>query len=217
MGKRREPRTETSLPVRIFGTDAEGKVFSESVLTVDLSHSGAKLSGVRARIKPGDIIGMSNGQNKSRFSVQWVGQPATARAGQIGLFNLAPAKSLWEVALPAPKVDPYRDRSLGSDRRQHPRMRCTNSVQLHPPGQAPIWGKAVDLSTGGCFVEMPIPLALGTKVRIGLWLNENKLLFNGKVVNSRPGFGIGIQFIELPEEMAEQLRKFLRSISQIRS
>src|ERR1700738_3135903 len=98
MGKRQEPRTETTLPVRIFGTDAEGKVFSENVFTVDLSHSGAKLSGVRARIKPGDIIGMSHGQNKSRFSVQWVGQPATARAGQIGLFNLTPEKSLWEVA-----------------------------------------------------------------------------------------------------------------------
>jgi hypothetical protein len=203
------------LPVRIFGTDADGRVFSESIFTVDISHTGAKLSGVQARIKPGEVIGITHGKNKSRFCVKWVGQPGTPLAGQIGVLNISPEKYIWDLTLPAAGFDPYKSAS-GSDRRQHARLKCVNSVQLHPEGQAaPIWGKAVDLSTGGCFVEMSIPLELGTKLKIGLWLSENKLLLSGKVVNTRPGFGIGVQFVQVTPQDAEQLQLFLKSITQI--
>jgi hypothetical protein len=219
MGQRREPRTESRFPVRIFGTDAEGKVFSENVFTVDISRAGARLSGVRARIKTGEIVGISHGANKSRFTVKWIGSPGTAREGQIGVQNITPEKNVWDVVVPTIAVDTYTHKpSLGSERRQHPRMKCSNSIQLHPEGQAaPIWGKAMDLSTGGCFVEMPMPLPRGTKLRIGLWLNETKLLLTGKVVNSRPGFGVGIQFIEMLPQDGERLRQFLKSITQLRS
>lgn len=216
MGKRQEPRTETALPVRIFGTDADGRVFSENVVTVDISRSGAKLKGVQARIKPGEIIGITHGAHKSRFQVKWVGQSGTPRAGQIGVMNATPEKYIWDVALPAPAMDPFR-RQSASDRRQHPRMQCVNSVQLQPDGQAaPIWGKAADLSLGGCFVEMPVPLPIGTKLKISMWLSQSKLSLRGKVVNSRPGFGIGVQFVEIKEPDAVQLRQFLQSISQVR-
>jgi hypothetical protein len=216
MGQRREPRTESKLPVRIFGSDANGRIFSENVFTIDISRSGAKLTGVQAQIKPGEIIGLTHGQNKSRFTVKWVGQPNTPKSGQIGVVNLTPEKSIWNVPLPEARIDPYRAQMTGSDRRRHPRMKSMNSVQLHPEGQAaPIWGKAADLSTGGCFVEMSIPLPIGTKLKIGLWLKDNKLLLQGKVVNSRPGFGIGVQFIEVPEADAENLRGFLSSITQV--
>jgi hypothetical protein len=217
MGERREPRTETKLPVRIFGTDANGQVFSENVFTLDISHSGAKLSGVQAQIKPGEIIGITHGQHRSRFSVKWVGRPGTPQAGQIGVLNVAPEKYIWDVSVPAAGIDAYgRTSSSRTDRRQHARMKCTNSVQLQPEGQAaPIWGKISDLSSGGCFVEMPNPLPRGTKLRIGLWLNENKLLLKAKVMNSRPGFGIGIQFTEVSDGDAEQLRRYLQSITHV--
>ena len=218
MGQRREPRIESRLPVRIFGTDAGGKVFSESVFTLDISREGAKLEGVRAKIKVGEIVGISHGANKSRFAVRWVGQAGTPRDGQVGVQNLTPEKDIWNVTVPSTRIDTYLQRSSSgsSDRRQHPRMKCTSSIQLHPEGQtAPIWGKAVDLSTGGCFVEMPMPLPRGTRVKLGLWLNQTKLTVNGRVVNSRPGFGVGIQFAELSAQDAEYLRQFLKSITQI--
>src|ERR1700693_1656699 len=167
MGQRHEPRSETRLPVRIFGTDAEGKLFTENVFTVDISREGAKLSGVRAQIQIGEVIGVSHGPNKSRFAVKWAGQPGTPREGELGLQNITPEKYIWSVALPGVSADTYgRKSGAGSDRRQNPRMKCSNSIQLHPEGQAaPIWGKAQDLSTGGCFVEMPMPLPKGSKIR----------------------------------------------------
>lgn len=190
-------------------------MFSENVVTVDVSRSGAKLKGVSAEIKPGEIIGISHGANKSRFNVKWVGQPGTPRAGQIGVLSLSPEKSIWDLALPSAGIDSFRSLSA-SDRRQYGRMQCLNSVQLQPDGiSAPIWGKASDLSMGGCFIEMPVPLAIGTKLRISLWLKQTKLSLKGKVVNSRPGFGNGIQFTEVSPSDAELLRVFLQSISQM--
>jgi hypothetical protein len=212
MGERREPRKEVRLPVRIFGTDDRGRAFSENVFTADISHSGAKLTGVQSQIKPGEIIGMAYEKKRGRFFVKWVGQAHTPQEGQIGLQNASPEKFSWDYALPDSGIDQFGQQSAGADRRKYPRVKSGNSVELHPQGEsAPIWGKAADLSLGGCFVEMPIPLKKGTMLKVGLWIKDGKLWVNAKVVNSRPGFGIGIQFMELSQEDAERLKQFLRN------
>lgn len=225
MSKRREPRQQVRLPVRIFGTDAAGQVFSEHAFTIDISRCGARVSGVQAQVKVGEIVGVTHGQNKGRFVVKWVGQPATGNAGMLGLSSVTPERSIWGVPLPASRIDVYQTRSTsglagqssGAERRQHPRLKCVNSVQLLPEGQtAPIWGKAVDLSIGGCFVEMPMPLPRGTRLKIAIWIREDKLWATGKVVSSRPGFGIGVQFTEISPRDAQQLAEFLKSITAIR-
>ncbi len=228
MGKRREPRHPIRIPVRIFGTDAEGQIFSENVFSFDISHTGARLDGVKTRLKPGEVVGVSQGQKKSRFCIQWVGQPGTITAEQVGLVSVAPDKNIWDAPLAAMGPDPFvesspanqrrktPDRRQASDRRGTGRLKCMISVQIHPSGQsAPIWGKAVDISIGGCFIEMPIPLQKGTKLSIGIWIKENKIQAMGRVVNSRPGFGIGVQFAEMSELDIAQLKDFLKSITQI--
>jgi PilZ domain len=221
MGKRREPRQQVRLPVRIFGTDANGRAFSENVFTADVSRQGARIVGVRSQIKEGEVIGMSHGANKGRFAVRWVGGAGTDRAGEIGLANSTPDKTLWNLLLEPPRADTFVGakvtRQSGAERRGSPRLKCVNSVQLQPEGEpAPIWGKAIDLSVGGCFVEMPIPLRQGTRLKIAVWIKEAKLWATGKVVNSRPGFGIGVQFTSMSPQDTEQLRQYLTSITQLR-
>jgi PilZ domain len=217
MGQRREARKEVRLPVRIFGTDAAGRTFSENVFTVDVSHEGVRLTGVQAKLKIGETVGLAYGQGKGRFSVKWAGQTGTPKQGEIGLQNVAPSKPLWDFPLPPCAFDSYRGPTTkGPERRRHPRMKSMNSVEVHPEDQtAPIWGRATDLSVGGCFVEMQVPLREGSKVKVGLWVNEIKLWATGKVVNSRPGFGIGIQFAELSKVDADRLQQFLRSIARL--
>lgn len=232
MGKRREPRKQVNLPVRIFGTDASGQIFSENVVTEDISREGARLSGVKSSLKSGEIVGLSYGPNKGRFYIKWIGEPGTPRQGQIGLGSVGAAnKSLWDVPLPEARIDNFvagnpiierfsrplssgRPRFSGMERRQHPRMKCMTSVQLIPDDQAPIWGNALDLSIGGCFVEMAIPLKVDTKLKIGIWIQETKLWASGSVVNSRPGFGVGIRFSSMSDADAIKLVDYLRSITQ---
>ena len=68
---------------------------------------------------------------------------------------------------------------------------------------------------GGCFVEMPIPLRQGVKLKMALWIRETKLWTRAKVVSSRPGFGIGLQFTEIADADKAVLKDFLRSITRI--
>ncbi len=68
MAKRREPRVELQLPIRVFGTDINGKAFSEKIVTIDVSRRGVKLSKVQAQTKVGETIGMTYGQTKGRLS-----------------------------------------------------------------------------------------------------------------------------------------------------
>jgi hypothetical protein len=215
MGKRREPRKEIRVPVRIFGTDSGGQIFSEKVFTVDVSQQGLQLSGVQAHPSVDEIVGVTYGTTKTHFRVKWVGQAGSAKAGHIGLLNLSPEKSLWDFPLPPPSFDAsVRD---ARDRRTSPRLKSTNSAEVYPSGQtAPIRTRTADISVGGCFLEMPNPLPKATQIKIALWVKDYKLWATGEVVTSTPGFGIGVKFIEMTDQDKNQLREFLDSTIRIR-
>lgn len=212
MGNRREPRNLTQLPVRIFGTDATGRVFSQKATTVNVSKHGVEIEGVTVKLKLDEIVGVTHGLNKGHFRVRWVGDPATPRAGHVGLLNLNVEKTFWDFPLPGPTPDDFKVNLV--ERRRHARVKCTISVELHPEGSAIVWGKASDLSPGGCYVEMPTPLPLATKLKLGVWIRERKLWASGKVTNSTPGFGIGVQFTDMSENDKQLLAEFFKSVQQ---
>jgi hypothetical protein len=210
MGKRREARKSLSLPVRIFGTDRGGRIFSENVTAAEVSQNGAKLTGVRTALRVDEIIGLTYGKSKVHFKVKWAGEPGSPREGEIGLLNLTPEKPLWDFALPSAAVDDFR--FANKDRRQSARVKCSISAELHPVGQPVIWGKVSDLSLGGCFLEMPIPLPVNTKFEVALWLGETKLRLKGEVASSSPGFGIGVRFTNISPESQESLRRHMQIV-----
>lgn len=197
------------MTVRIFGTDSTGHVFSDSVSTVNISFEGAMLAGVQRPIKPGEIIGLTYGKNKARFCVRWVGEPGTPNQGRMGVQSVMPTNCIWDVPLPPRAPDVTSKYAVA---RRHARLKCTSSVQLNANGEPPVWSKAGDLSEGGCFVEMMIPVKAGTRLKISLWLQDDKVVAEGVVVHSRPAYGVGIQFTEMSRRDAERLREFLKSL-----
>jgi hypothetical protein len=207
-----EPRKAVEVPVRIFGTDHDGKPFSENLITVDVSIHGAKLRGVKAKLQAEEIVGLTYGKTKSHFRVKWVGNPGTPTEGLIGLLNLNPSKPFWDFPLPALDSETGEAAPFG-ERRRWPRVKCSVSLELHPTEQTVIWGKASDLSQGGCFVEMSIPLPIGTSFDIALWLGESKLYLRGQVVSLQPGFGNGVSFIDVAPADQERLRQFIEKIA----
>lgn len=210
----REQRKQVALTVRIFGTDSTGHVFSDSVSTVNVSFEGAMLSGVKRPIQAGEIIGLTYGKNKARFRVQWVGQAGTSNQGRIGIQNVLRTNCIWDLPLP-PRSAEENSRSNYAVARRYARVKCSNSVQLNSNGTPPVWSKAADISEGGCFVEMMIPVKEGTRLKISLWLKEDKVMAEGVVVHSRPAYGVGIQFTEMSKPDAERLREFLKSVSRL--
>jgi hypothetical protein len=207
-----EPRKAIEVPVRVFGTDCDGKPFSENLTTINVSLHGAKLRGLRARLQVDEIIGLTYGKNKGHFRVKWIGTPGTATEGVIGLVNLNPGKPLWDFPVPQLETE-NADAHPSAERRRWPRVKCSISVELQTPGQAVIWAKASDLSPGGCFIEMPIPLRSGTAFDIALWLGEAKLHLQGRIVSVQPGFGNGVRFLGVTAQHEAHLRRFIETIA----
>ena len=212
MGVGVEPRKAVEVPVRVFGTDYVGKPFSESLTTVDVSVHGAKLRGLKAKLQVNEIVGVTYGKNKGHFRVKWIGTTGTKTESVMGLVNLNPGKPLWDFPLSQLESETADTQPTG-ERRRAPRVKCSVSVELHTLGQAVIWGKASDLSQGGCFIEMPIPLHDGISFDIALWLGEAKLHLQGQVVSVQPGFGNGVRFLGLTSEHQEHLRRFIETIA----
>jgi hypothetical protein len=213
MGRRSQPRKELEVPVRIFGTDSDGKVFSEKVSTVNISRNGVELVGVSRKLKVDEIVGLTCGNNRVHFRIKWVGEPGTPDAGHVGLLNIAPEKPLWNFPLPSDAPDDYQPGSI--EHRKHSRFRCQNSVEVHLKEGASFWGTVTDLSLGGCYVEIPIPLQPGTPLRVGIWLGETKAWAEAQVAHKTPGMGIGLKFIEISDQDLDQVRRYLGGLAPL--
>jgi hypothetical protein len=211
MGKRIHPRMPIVVPVRIFGTDSRGQIFSEKVNTVTISRSGVELADIHTELKVNEIIGLNYASNRSNFRIKWVGAPGTTKAGHAGLQNIALEKPLWDFPLPDGALDTYQPGSV--EMRKHPRFRCQNSIEVHVEGGASFWGTATDLSLGGCYIEMPLPLQPGTKLKVGIWFGQNKSWAQAVVVHRTPGLGVGIKFTQISDEDLDQIRRFLQTLA----
>lgn len=202
--------------VRILGTDANGRPFAEKVDALNVSRCGLYVRGLSVALKLEDTVSASYKDRKARYRVKWVVAPAAPASGparwDAGLESLASERTIFDFPLPIPILDHYAGPSAG-ERRGFPRMRCVASAELHPDGlAAPIMVGIADLSLGGCFIDMPMPLRKGTHLKVVLWLNTVKVHTNAVVSNTRPGFGMGLHFTGLPAEERAKLEAYIAKI-----
>ena len=99
MKKPREQRIRLKLPVRVWGMDGNGKLFSKDAHTVDITPVGARLEGDLSLLHRGSVIGVECGRSRSRFRVVWVGPRGKGHQPQIGIRCLEPGKYIWGVPL----------------------------------------------------------------------------------------------------------------------
>jgi hypothetical protein len=105
--KRHRKRIKVVLPIRVWGTDANGKPFVSLSHTLDVTPTGARIGGVTDAVAPGDRVGITRGMKKAHFRVAWVGTPGTPSEGQIGVELLEAGKDIWGLRLPDPEPDHY--------------------------------------------------------------------------------------------------------------
>jgi len=122
---------------------------------------------------------------------------------------------------PIPPFEPDLFRpSLGSDRRQHPRIKCFVAVELRvDESQTPIWGNLANTSVGGCLVEIASPVKPGSKVEIGLWVPNGKIwvkgfVLSGVVTRSGPATGVRVRFDAMHSSGRDSLREFLKFVQE---
>src|SRR5579863_7688674 len=103
MSKRREKRARVAIPVRIISRDSVGSPKAESACTLDVTPRGARLSGIHAPVKPGDVVRIERGKNRAAYQVCWVGRREDGRYGQLGVQCVESAQMDWGVPLLAQK------------------------------------------------------------------------------------------------------------------
>lgn len=236
MGKRRENRVFVSLPVVVTGIDQNGNSFTQTAHTVDVSNTGARLTGVRCFRGVGEMITLECGSRSARFMLVWIGRPGSSEDGEFGVRALQPERRIFKVDTGDPRPDLYHpprsktqevapmaaptpaqawDRS---ERRGYQRHRCSGTAQITQPGVAfPIWARVSDLSLGGCYLELIFTMPRHSPVELILTVNERRLAATGTVVTSHPGIGVGVRFNNMGDESRRVLHELIRGLSASRS
>jgi len=73
--------------------------------------------------------------------------------------------------------------------------------------------ETTDLSRGGCYIQLLIPLSVGIRVQGTFWLDGYPVHVRGLVVTRHPQFGNGIMFVEFEGEGEQLLKRYLDAIT----
>jgi CheY-like chemotaxis protein len=107
-------------------------------------------------------------------------------------FATPPRPDRETAAAPTPVV------GLGlnaGNRRDGRRLGCKLGAEVYRFGsKVPHRCVLSDISEGGCYVEMPTPLTGQSSIEIIVRTAEAKVRISGQVLNSHPGFGMGVRF-----------------------
>src|SRR5262249_7246259 len=94
MSRRREPRVEVSLEVKVWGLDRHGKPFVQHARTRDSTRRGVKLIGVDG-VNVGEFLGIQTGEQRARYRVVGMGRKNPPKAEQMGFHCRKPKKNFF--------------------------------------------------------------------------------------------------------------------------
>jgi|SRR5580658_923947 hypothetical protein len=112
-----------------------------------------------------------------------------------------------------PDAQPGTAALTGPDRRLHPRYTVQVQIELRPEGtDVPMRLATTDLSRTGCYIELMMPLPVGSPLQATLWLDDCPIVVKGHVVTLHPQYGNGIMFDKFEGEAEQLLRRYLDGI-----
>lgn len=234
MGKRAETRVFIALPVRVYGLDQVGQPFSQTALTLDISATGARIEGIRCLRSAGEMVTVEYAGRSAQFRVVWIGHPGSGEDGHIGLKCLQRDKHVWQRHFETSGVDPFipppdleenvspfaplivpSDHDWdGNERRAAVRLRCTGTARISQKSTSfPTFAKVVDISYGGCYVELIFTISRESKIEIELRIKDRVFTATGVVMTCHPGVGVGIKFTDISSQNQSILADIIREVS----
>jgi hypothetical protein len=209
---------DVQLPVRVFGMGADGLPFINNVQARNISHHGAKLSGLETHLKPGDVIGVQVGNQKARCKVIWVVDAGPAQKISIGVNLVEGQPCPWEKELePTQPVAESAARTAPSsgDKRKFSRHRVPFPIEIRDPDGLGSYmtSKSADISAHGCYVETMLPLPAGKILNITFWLDSERISTPAVVRSCDGGVGMGIEFTGLDEPTQMRLQQQIETMA----
>ena len=106
-----------------------------------------------------------------------------------------------------------------AERRRHPRVRLSVAVDLKSNHNF-YSAKTRDISRGGLFVETDVQIPVGSVIEVDLRFLKTRTLVSAEVmwemVNEQGQLeGLGVQFVGLPDSIAERIEAFMGLRSEL--
>jgi hypothetical protein len=99
------------------------------------------------------------------------------------------------------------------DRRLHPGYTVPVQIELRLEGNdVPGRLATTDLGRAGCYIELMMPLSVGTHVQATLWLDGHPIVIQGRVTTCHPQYGNGMMFEEFEGQAEQFLQQHLDAI-----
>jgi c-di-GMP-binding flagellar brake protein YcgR len=76
----------------------------------------------------------------------------------------------------------------------------------------PVGCKLTDLSLGGCYLELPSPFPVRTRIVLSMRTSELELRAEGVVRVMHPEIGMGVEFTQATEEQRHHVEKFIQHL-----
>jgi hypothetical protein len=217
--KRRQKRVRIALPVRTWISDENGKPVLHAACTLDVTPTGARLTGVRGRAEMGAILTVERGRSKARFRIIWVGEPGTPHEGHLGIDCVDAGRWNWDLQLPADTGDDgsFEPVRLGADNRRKPppRYSCAGTVKLQreTANADSLRGHLRDINQLGCFVRVTPQPSLHTRLELVVTAEGVAIRARGVVHRVDGASGIFIQFTEVHREDKRALEHLIGRLS----
>lgn len=207
------PRATLELKVKVWGMGANNQPFFQSAMAQNISATGACLYGIEPELKVGDVIGVQYEGKKARCKVVWMVDAGALKKTQVGVQLVVDQDCPWIVALPPEMKVDERTVIRQDNRRKFLRHKISYPLELRDERvNTPLRVNATDISGNGCYVETVMPLAIGTALRVDLWIEQERLSPSAVVRTRDPGVGMGIEFTGLPEENKKRFQAHLDKI-----
>jgi c-di-GMP-binding flagellar brake protein YcgR len=190
--RRRNVRVSVQIPVSLENAKTGA---SMRVTTIDLSEGGMAV-GIRGGHRPA-------GRWQISFNL-----PGTETSMEV------PAEFAWEgtsaqAGLRFLQVSPDATLRL----REWLKKNSPEQEQDDPPVRCQL----TDLSLGACYLEMPAPFPVSTRVALSMRAGEVEVRAQGLVRVMHPEKGMGVEFTQTTPECRAAVEKFLQMLSQNRT
>ncbi len=171
------PRATLDLKVRVWGMGANNQPFFQNAMAQNISATGACIYGIEPELKVGDVIGVQYEGKKARCRVIWVVDAGALKKTQVGVQLVADQDCPWALVLPADMKVDERTQQRHDNRRKFMRHKISYPLELRDERvNTPLRVNATDISGNGCYVETVMPLAVGTALRVDLWIEDERTL-----------------------------------------
>jgi PilZ domain len=100
------------------------------------------------------------------------------------------------------------------ERRTYPRYHFTAAVEaLDQNHRTRMNARTSDIGRGGCYVDTYCPFPLKTGVKLRLTNEKSSFVAEAKVVNSKIGMGMGLEFVSVEPQQMQVLDKWIGELS----